>query len=348
MGIIVTGTFIVDKQLEVKYFREQSLSKRELTLKEEHEEMLKMLNKVSQFLKLKINMKSHFLSIKLDYISQPDLVINSAFSGHVVNSLENWNNKYVIGLTGNETRIVEDTLEYQPINQVSVLPPDSKIDKSLVVSNLKPLCTALLCDYFYMRTNENETVVIVSDNWENTLPYVQWILLKNAQVVVYVPKADEEREAALKSKWTRHPFFKHPTFKTKFHKVTLRSVYYSELSSDILKVTSNYGASVTLVLAGAVETFNTEQVSLHREVLMGAGVNSRVVWSTKLEQMDPCECECIFNKGISLNFFNLKAILETESHVGIVQHALVETLKHICNNSLFLSEHALSKFKSGK
>ncbi|BAM40305.1 conserved hypothetical protein [Theileria orientalis strain Shintoku] len=46
MGIIVTGTFIVDKQLEVKYLREQSLSKRELTLKEEHEEMLKMLNKV--------------------------------------------------------------------------------------------------------------------------------------------------------------------------------------------------------------------------------------------------------------------------------------------------------------
>lgn len=46
MSIIVTGTFLVDKQLEVKYLREQSVTKRELTLREEHEQMLRMLNKV--------------------------------------------------------------------------------------------------------------------------------------------------------------------------------------------------------------------------------------------------------------------------------------------------------------
>ncbi|XP_952142.1 uncharacterized protein TA13930 [Theileria annulata] len=46
LSIIITGTFLIDKQLELKYLREQSVTSREQTLKEEHEEMIKMLNKV--------------------------------------------------------------------------------------------------------------------------------------------------------------------------------------------------------------------------------------------------------------------------------------------------------------
>jgi len=46
LSIIVTGTFLIDKQLELKYLREQSVTKREQTLQEEHEEMVKMLTKV--------------------------------------------------------------------------------------------------------------------------------------------------------------------------------------------------------------------------------------------------------------------------------------------------------------
>ncbi|AFZ79530.1 uncharacterized protein BEWA_023790 [Theileria equi strain WA] len=46
-SLIVTGTFIVDKQLEVKYNREQSVGKREQSLREEHDEMIRMLQKVT-------------------------------------------------------------------------------------------------------------------------------------------------------------------------------------------------------------------------------------------------------------------------------------------------------------
>ncbi|CDR94089.1 hypothetical protein, conserved [Babesia bigemina] len=45
--VLVAGTVIVDKQLECKFARASSLSKRELTLREEHDEMLKMLSAVT-------------------------------------------------------------------------------------------------------------------------------------------------------------------------------------------------------------------------------------------------------------------------------------------------------------
>lgn len=45
-SILVAGTFIVDKQLACKFERASSLRQRELTLKEEHEEMLRTLSKV--------------------------------------------------------------------------------------------------------------------------------------------------------------------------------------------------------------------------------------------------------------------------------------------------------------
>ncbi|EDO06565.1 hypothetical protein BBOV_II006150 [Babesia bovis T2Bo] len=51
-GVLVAGTVIVDKQLECKYARASSISKRELTLKEEHDEMQKMLAKVTPVDKL--------------------------------------------------------------------------------------------------------------------------------------------------------------------------------------------------------------------------------------------------------------------------------------------------------
>ncbi|KAK1443724.1 hypothetical protein BgAZ_206000 [Babesia gibsoni] len=45
-SILVGGTFIVDKQLAVKFERASSLRQRELTLKEEHDQMLSTLAKV--------------------------------------------------------------------------------------------------------------------------------------------------------------------------------------------------------------------------------------------------------------------------------------------------------------
>ncbi|KAK1939866.1 hypothetical protein X943_004078 [Babesia divergens] len=45
-SILAAGTFIVDKQLACKFERASSVRQRELTLKEEHDEMLKTLTRV--------------------------------------------------------------------------------------------------------------------------------------------------------------------------------------------------------------------------------------------------------------------------------------------------------------
>lgn len=278
-------------------------------------------------------MGSQFISVKLDSLpgSNDSTQGFTPFAGQVVDSLESWKGQSVIGLTGKCTKVTGDVLENQPIYQVTTLPPHTRVEMQLMISNLKPLFTALLCDYLYIRSRENETIVILSDSWENALPFVQWMLLKNAQIIVCIPK--HEDESAKKIEWSRHAFFKHPSFKSKSLQVTLRSVNDDEIADNVLKITK-YGASAILVLGDA---FKTEQVKIHRQVLLAAGLGSRVVWCSRMEQIDPCECDCLFDKGISLGFFNLDSILSTESHIGIVQHAIIETVNHMANSTLFVS-----------
>ncbi|XP_952144.1 uncharacterized protein TA13920 [Theileria annulata] len=102
-----------------------------------------------------------------------------------------------------------------------------------------------------------------------------------------------------------------------------------------MKITSGYGASAILILDGTIEAFSTNQVTLHRQILLSTGIGGRIVWCNEIEQIDPCECKCLYSKGISLSFFNPKSIFNTNSYQGIIQHSILLFLKHI--NTLYLS-----------
>lgn len=119
--------------------------------------------------------------------------------------------------------------------------------------------------------------------------------------------------------------------------VMLRSLRCEDLSSDVLRVTGGYGASGILILKDSVTAFSTDQMTLHRQVLLSCGIGGRIVWCSQLDQVDPCECECLFSKGVSLSFFNPDAVLNTDAFRGIIQHSIILFLKHTLNNSLFLS-----------
>ncbi|ORM41670.1 uncharacterized protein BXIN_2810 [Babesia sp. Xinjiang] len=329
-SVLAAGTIIVDKQLACKFARASSISKRELTLKEEHEEMLKMLARVTP-----VEQQDEYTKFRAFAGTVQDVVSDR---GDL--RLEQWKGKRVVGITAKSTISVNDVIDNHPISRIVMIPDDSKIETPDIVINIIPLCRALICENLHMRTVENEVVIIVAGSMASAVPYLQWLLIKNIKVAVYLPpaEADDDQEKGVDEDY-KHPLFSHGKFKPLATNVIIRRNNIETVSDDALTLTNGIGASAIAVLPDAVKAFKTEEVRVSRQMLLSAGMGSRIVWQQALEQVDPCESKCLFNKGVSLSLFNFDASLEAHSSDGVVQHALMETVKRVTHKTIYVEKY---------
>ncbi|GFE54903.1 ppiC-type peptidyl-prolyl cis-trans isomerase, putative [Babesia ovis] len=294
-------------------------------------------------------MTSWCLRIRVEHVDYKDEYTEyRAFSGTVEDvakdngkaTVEAWKGKHVIGVTANTSISTNDVIANHPVSRVLVLPQESKITIQDLVGNIIPLSRALVCENLYLQTVENEIVVLVAGSMTSAVPYLQWMLIKNIKVILYLPPAesDADQEKVIDGDY-KHALFGHGRFKLMVSNVIIRRQNIENLSDDVLSLTHGIGASAIAVLPDASKAFKTEEVRISRQVLLAAGMGCRIVWHQPLEQVDPCEAKCLYSKGISLGFFNFDATLEAHCADGIVQHALLETVKGATHNTVYTERY---------
>ncbi|CDR94090.1 hypothetical protein, conserved [Babesia bigemina] len=146
----------------------------------------------------------------------------------------------------------------------------------------------------------------------------------------------------------KHGLFNHPQFKSisangllvaisaTRHAVIIRRKPVAVIAEDVLTLTGGMGASSITVLPDAVKDFKAAEVQVSRQSLLAAGIGCRIVWHQPLEQVDPCEAKCLFEKSSSLEFFNFDTTLQSHGSDGLVQHALLETVKRATHNTIYV------------
>ncbi|GIX63726.1 quinone oxidoreductase-like protein 1 [Babesia caballi] len=262
--------------------------------------------------------------------------IESVVSEEGPQTVDTWEGKRVAGVTANTSAVPGGIIENHPVSRIVMLPETSKIANEDLVNNLMPLCRALTCENLHLRTLDDEVVVVVAGSLRSAVPYLQWLLIKSTRVITYLPPPEDGMppESAVEEDY-KHELFSHRKFKPLLSSVIIRRVPVAAISESALKLTNGVGVSAIAVLPDAVKAFKVEEVQLGRQALLAAGMGCRIVWQQPLEQVDPCEAQCLFRKGNSLEFFNFRVILEAHSADGVVQHALLETVKRASHNTLY-------------
>lgn len=244
----------------------------------------------------------------------------------------------IIGITDLEQLAEGTVIDDHAVTRAVLAPANANIHVNNLVNNLLDLSRALLCQSLHLRALENEVAVLVAGSMDPVVPYIQWILLSDAKAAVYLPKSGPDSTPTVVEDDYKHGLFEHPRFKSLVVNVIIRRCQVDYLAEDVLKMTNGLGASAIAILPGAKEAFGAEEAQLNRQAILAAGMGARIVWQQVLEQMDPCECKCLFSKGISLGFYNFDATLESHCADGIVQHSLLEIVKRAINNELYIKK----------
>nr|BAN65700.1 hypothetical protein [Babesia bovis] len=291
------------------------------------------------------NMPTSHFNIRVQTVDAHDTYTQfRAFAG-IVESIEvikneatnnTWKGKRVIGITENTQVAVNDVITKHPLTRIAILPEETKCNTQNIVSNLIPLTRALICENIYMRTVGNEIVVLIASSLDSVIPYPQRVLIKNNKVIVYLPPSEIEldQHKATEEDY-KHKFFSHAVFKPMISKIIVKRLNIDMLYENVLKLTEGIGASAIAILPGVTQAFKTEEVKLNRQVLLSGGMGCRIVWHQQLEQVDPCEAKCLYNKACSLGFFNFDEMLKAHCIDGIVLHALLETVKRAIQNNIY-------------
>ncbi|GBE60724.1 urease accessory ureD, putative [Babesia ovata] len=260
-----------------------------------------------------------------------------------------WKGKNVIGITANSNMAVGEIIDNHAISRIVVLPENSKIATQYIVNNTLRLCRTIICENMHLRTVENEAVVIIAGSMGSAVPYLQWLLIKGIRIILYLPPTENgDDEKYVEEHDYKHGLFNHPQFKPvsangalntvgeTLHAVIIRRKPVGVISEDVLTLTNGMGASAVTVLPDAIKEFKAAEVHVSRQTLLAAGIGCRIVWHQALEQVDPCEAKCLFDKSGSLEFFNFDATLESHGADGLVQHALLETVKRATHNTIYV------------
>ncbi|KAK1443723.1 hypothetical protein BgAZ_205990 [Babesia gibsoni] len=285
------------------------------------------------------------LNIKVEHVDQANSNDDfRAFSGVVQDSsnikngrsLESWKGKHVIGIAKDANIKEHVVIQNHPVARLMLLPEMPAIQVKSIVSNLIPLCRALICEHLHLRTVENDVVVLLSESMEPAVPYLQWLLMKNARVLLFLPATESQNEESeTVDDLYKHDLFDHGRFKGLATNVIIKRSMVEGISQHTLKLTKGMGASAIAILPGAEVAFCAEEEQLCRQLLLAAGMGCRIVWQTSLQQMDPCECRCLFSKAITLGFFNFNTMLEAHSSDGHIQHGLLEIVNRAADNEVF-------------
>ncbi|KAK2195535.1 bifunctional Armadillo-like helical/Armadillo-type fold [Babesia duncani] len=220
---------------------------------------------------------------------------------------------YVMGIKTHGAKIKDGELIGQSLDQIVMLPNGLESNMYDVVCNLRMLVMASLGDALYLRSNKREVIVLISDTFDGAIPYMQWLLLKECFIIVYLPQTKNDINDN-EEQYMSHGLFRHGTFKARAKQVIIRHFSeFSKISDDVLSLTMRMGVSGIVILPNAVTAFETEQAVIHRTTLLAAGIGCRIVWHEPLEQLDPCECESLC-KMIVLEHINaLLSSTDTEA-----------------------------------
>ncbi|KAF8821845.1 hypothetical protein IE077_001460 [Cardiosporidium cionae] len=167
------------------------------------------------------------------------------------------------------------------------------------------LTYGLHCVTHFCHLRKDEIVALCLSQLDHAWPILQWLISLDLLIFLYVVELETKQSSSAFLK--EQPFFQHASNSLKLDKVFLRKLT-SNFSDDILEQTIGMGVNAIIICPDVGASLCLNESQLLRQVLSAVGMSGRVVFFSSFQQLDPIECYALFEKSVSMNFFNPHAI----------------------------------------